>query len=371
MSVERPLWRALTGYRLLTLTYALGLFLLAHDDYGRPLVGAGYLAALTLWTLFTTPLVASAERCTPRFLAVDLTMAVGGTLLTLAADPHATVGPTLPSIWVAGSVLAVALKGGWRWGGAAAVGMGAANLAEDGRLSGTALHNAVLVCVAAVAIGYVVEVARASERALARALRIEAATRERERLARDIHDGVLQVLAMVQRRGTALGGEAAELGRLAGEQERALRTLVADAPPRTPVASEREDVGALLAAAAGRDERVTLVGPGTPVELPARAARELTAAVEAALDNVRRHAGPTASAWILLEDEPDAVLVTVRDDGPGIPPGRLAAAAAEGRLGVAQSIRGRLRDLGGGAEWGSVPGQGTEVELRVPKGVDR
>jgi hypothetical protein len=83
------------------------------------------------------------------------------------------------------------------------------------------------VWVASVAIGYVVEVARASERTLARALRIDAATRERERLARDIHDSVLQVLAMVQRRGAEIGGEAAELGRLAGEQEVALRTLVA------------------------------------------------------------------------------------------------------------------------------------------------
>uniref|UniRef100_UPI001F52892B ATP-binding protein n=1 Tax=Streptomyces graminilatus TaxID=1464070 RepID=UPI001F52892B len=61
------------------------------------------------------------------------------------------------------------------------------------------------------------------------------------------------------------------------------------------------------------------------------------------------------------------VVVTVRDDGPGIPEGRLAQAEGEGRLGVAQSIRGRLRDLGGDAELISVPGQGTEVELTVPK----
>lgn len=87
----------------------------------------------------------------------------------------------------------------------------------------------VLVWVASIAIGYVVEVARASERTLARALEIEATTRERERLARDIHDGVLQVLAMVQRRGAVLGGEAGELGRMAGEQEIALRTLVSGA----------------------------------------------------------------------------------------------------------------------------------------------
>ncbi|MYR18200.1 ATP-binding protein, partial [Streptomyces sp. SID6137] len=92
------------------------------------------------------------------------------------------------------------------------------------------------------------------------------------------------------------------------------------------------------------------------------------AAVGAALDNVRRHAGAGARAWILVEDEPADILVTVRDDGPGIPEGRLAEAEGEGRLGVAQSIRGRLRDLGGSAELISVPGQGTEVELKVPKG---
>jgi signal transduction histidine kinase len=103
------------------------------------------------------------------------------------------------------------------------------------------------------------------------------------------------------------------------------------------------------------------------VLLEATAAGELTAAVGAALDNVRKHAGVDAQAWILLEDEPDAVLVTVRDDGPGIPEGRLSAAEREGRLGVALSIRGRLRDLGGSAELLSVPGQGTEVELRVPR----
>ncbi|KPC87844.1 histidine kinase, partial [Streptomyces sp. NRRL F-6602] len=126
----------------------------------------------------------------------------------------------------AGAVLACALKGGWRWAAAASTLVGAANLAQRGEASPNTLHNVLLVWVAAIAIGYVVEVARASERTLARALEIQAATRERERLARDIHDGVLQVLAMVQRRGTAVGGEAAELGRLAGEQEAALRRLI-------------------------------------------------------------------------------------------------------------------------------------------------
>ena len=55
--------------------------------------------------------------------------------------------------------------------------------------------------------------------------------------------------------------------------------------------------------------------------------------------------------------------MTVRDDGPGIPPAGWRRPATQGRLGVAQSIQGRLRDLGGTAAITSAPGHGTEVEL--------
>ena len=62
--------------------------------------------------------------------------------------------------------------------------------------------------------------------AVAAAERTAATEAERARLARAVHDGVLQVLALVQRRGGELGGEAGELGRLAGEQEIRLRALI-------------------------------------------------------------------------------------------------------------------------------------------------
>ncbi|MEU2114346.1 DUF5931 domain-containing protein [Streptomyces sp. NPDC016459] len=388
MSVEQPLWHALTGYRVLTMVYAVLIFAFGREAYERPWIGVAYLAVMCVWTLATLPKVANAASCTNRFLGADLTVALVGILLTPLADAHAQTvdGPTLPSIWTAGSVLAYAIKGGWRWAGLASSLVAVANLVERGHPSRDTLHNVLLVWVASIAIGYVVEVARASERTLARALEIEAATRERERLARDIHDSVLQILAMVQRRGTAIGGEAAELGRMAGEQEVALRTLVAGGLNRPSLVSEDESQGAvvrvvdvddaddgspvdlrlLLAPRAGA--RVTLSDPGVPVLLPPPAARELAAAVGAALDNVRVHAGEDARAWILVEDWPDEVIVTVRDDGPGIPEGRLAQAEGEGRMGVALSIRGRLRELGGTAELISVPGQGTEVELKVPRG---
>ncbi|MFJ5548222.1 MacS family sensor histidine kinase [Streptomyces sp. NPDC093225] len=396
MSVEQPLWRALTAYRPLTALYAVGLFVADHHHFPRPGVAAGYLAVLVVWTLATLRQVSGAARCSRWFLGADLGLALTGILLTPVADSATRIaagGPTLPSIWTAGSVLAFALKGGWRWAGFASTLVAVANVVERGAPTRDTLHNVLLVWVASIAIGYVVQVARASEETLARALEIEAATRERERLARDIHDGVLQVLAMVQRRGTALGGEAAELGRMAGEQEVALRTLVSTGvlpaarvsrdeargalvstvdeaegaggadPDEDPAAAV--DVRTLLAPHAG--SRVSFAEPGAPVLLPGPAARELAAAAGAALDNVRRHAGEQARAWILVEDEPDEVIVTVRDDGPGIPEGRLVQAEGEGRMGVALSIRGRLRDLGGTAELYSVPGQGTEVELRVPK----
>ncbi|GGW92597.1 histidine kinase [Streptomyces chryseus] len=398
MSVEQPLWRALTGYRVMTMVYAVLLFVFTREKFERPAVAVVFLAVMSVWTLATLPKVANAASCTKRFLVADLALALTGILLTPLADFQAQQidGPTLPSIWTAGSVLAFAIKGGWRWAAFASSFVAAANIVERGEPSRDTFHNVLLVWVASIAIGYVVEVARASERTLARALEIEAATRERERLARDIHDSVLQVLAMVQRRGTALGGEAAELGRMAGEQEVALRTLVSSglvpstrvsqdaalgAVVRTVEADDEDDedggdgggpgagvcdLRSLLAPHAG--SKVSFAEPGAPVLLAPAAAMELAAAVSAALDNVRRHAGEGAQAWILVEEWPEEVIVTVRDDGPGIPEGRLAQAEGEGRLGVALSIRGRLRDIGGTAELISVPGQGTEVELKVPRG---
>jgi hypothetical protein len=196
---------------------------------------------------------------------------------------------------------------------------------------------------------------------------------------------------------------------LAGEQEAALRAMVSDhgARPGAGVAwteerrerSDRSDEGrrrrrwprgprerserirqspgrgvtgtvdglvnlvAALERHAGPD--VTLAAPAEPVPVPVPAADAVTGAVAAALDNVRRHAGPEPRAWVLVENEAGTVTVTVRDDGPGIPAGRLAIAAGEGRLGVSQSIQGRIADVGGSVTITSEPGQGTEVEIRL------
>ena len=112
--------------------------------------------------------------------------------------------------------------------------------------------------------------------------------------------------------------------------------------------------------------------PAHPVELPGPVVDELVAVVRAALSNVAVHVGQQAPAWVLLEEVPlpdggPAVEISVRDDGAGIPAGRLAAAAADGRIGVARSMRGRVADLGGTITCDTGPDRGTEWIIRLPR----
>ncbi|MGW1993563.1 MacS family sensor histidine kinase [Embleya sp. NPDC001921] len=378
MGVEQSLWRALTVFRTLALVYAIVRYAQVADEYRHPVGGWAVMALLVVWTAVTAYGFRSPAFREPPLLILDLCVAVGCLVATRWLDDPERVAQgtmTLPTVWASAPVLACAIKGGWRTGSAAALTIGAADIFERSALTADNQHNIVLLLLAGGAVGYVVEIARVSEQALTRALQLEAATRERERLARDIHDSVLQVLALVQRRGAEIGGDAAGLGKLAGEQEVALRQLISATPARVESADlpgsgedgdpARQDLRVLLGGFAGA--RVTVSSPGTPVLLPTPAAREVAAAVAAALDNVRRHAGEQANAWILVEDEPDEIVVSVRDDGSGMAPGRLEAARAQGRLGVAQSIEGRVRDLGGSVVWSSVTGEGTELEFRVPR----
>ncbi|MFA1542065.1 MacS family sensor histidine kinase [Actinomadura monticuli] len=372
--LEVALWRAVAVYRGLALLYAAVVIAMNFDGYAHPAAGWAVLAAMAAWTGYAVHAFSDPRRRGWPLLAADLAVAAASVLATAWVETAANIAagrPTLPVSWVAAAVLSWAVAGGRRLGITAALVLAAANLlvhaiaGTSGGIGGTAFNGIVLLFLAGLVVGHVVRLAREAEARLARAVELESANRERERLARRIHDSVLQVLAMVQRRGGELGGEAAELGRLAGEQEAALRALIggAPAPPRVPDADA--DLRPLLTAHASTS--VTVSTPATEVPLPAHAAREVAAAVAAALDNVRRHCGGGARAWVLLEDGEDGITVSVRDDGPGMPAGRLDRAAAAGRLGVAQSIRGRVADLGGEVVIVSAAGEGTEIEMTVPR----
>ncbi|MFB9237937.1 MacS family sensor histidine kinase [Plantactinospora siamensis] len=361
-----PLWRAIAVFRLGALLY-VGLTAVVNlRSYRHPWLMWAELALMGVWTAAAIAGYATSRRRGP-LLGTDLAVVLGCLLLTPLAAGAAAMGPgrppVPPSAWMAGPVLAWAVAGGRRPAVAAALLIGAADVATHHRLTQTTLNGPVLLLLAGLGMGQLTRLIVDARQRLRQAVELDAATRERERLARGIHDSVLQVLALVQRRGAEIGGPAAELGRLAGAQEAALRELVAGRAPSAPAGGA--DLRAELGRYAAPD--VSLSAPAEPVTLPAGAATAIAAATGAALDNVRRHCGPDARAWVLVEDEPDAVTVTIRDEGPGIPSGRLARAAADGRIGVAQSIRGRIRDAGGIVTITSTPGQGTEIELRVPR----
>ncbi|MEV4297343.1 MacS family sensor histidine kinase [Microbispora rosea] len=368
MGIEGPFWRAIAVFRVASLAYA-ALLVLRAGGYDRPAVAWAVVGVMAVWTVVMLVPPPAARR--GPLLAADLVV----TAACLLASPYAQsrddmLAGAIPitATWAAGPVLAYGVARGRRAGAVAAAVMSAADLwLRSGNgvdLASIPVNGAVLMFMAGVVVGHVARLAREAEERMRRAARIEAAGRERERLARGIHDSVLQVLALVQRRGAEIGGEAAELGRLAGEQEAALRALV----QMPPGAAEAEaDLRELLRPYG--TSRVTVSAPATPLPLPAGSAREVAAAVGAALDNVARHCPEGTRAWILAEEDDGAVVVTVRDDGPGIPEGRLEQAAREGRMGVARSIRGRVADLGGTVAITSSR-TGTEIELSVPVSAD-
>jgi signal transduction histidine kinase len=367
VSVDNALWRAIGTFRVAALVYSVVLAIGTYRDYRRPGLAVVVLAVMGGWTAVTVWAYRSPARRRWPMVAADLAVTGACLLATGVVVPTATRhagAPTLTAAWVAAPVIACAVRGGRRLAAAAALALGAADVALRGVSTLSAFSGTAMMLLAGFAVGYLAALARAAERRMQQAVELEAVTRERERLARTIHDGVLQVLALVQRRGAELGGEGAELGRLAGEQEATLRSLVGmDAAPTTT--GGLVDLRQLLRPMAGT--RVQLVTPAGPVVLPAGTATEIAAAAGSALDNVRAHAGADATAWVLVEEERGHITVTVRDDGRGMAPGRVAEAAAAGRLGIAQSIFGRIRDLGGEVTVVAAPARGVEVEMRVPR----
>lgn len=365
MAVEDRLFRALAVLRVVVLANAVGLNLYRADNFERPAAAVAVVVALVAWTAVATWAYADRARRTAPLLLVDLAVALAAVLVTpLVKGPG--FNATVPGYWVMGALLAWAIT--WHWVGGLAAGLllAGADLGIRDHVTQGNYGNVFLLLVGGPIVGFMCASLQrmATERDAAE--RAAAAAAERARLARAVHDGVLQVLALVQRRGPELGGEGAELGRLAAEQESRLRSLIRqqDALAAPAGATEVDLVAAL--SALDRPASVSLAAPGGPVLLPADVVEEVVGVVRACLDNVAVHVAPDAPAWVLLEDFPDHVVVSVRDEGPGIPEGRLEQAAARGRLGVLESIRGRVADLGGAAELTTGPA-GTEWEISVPR----
>ncbi|HEY0246773.1 MAG TPA: PspC domain-containing protein [Gryllotalpicola sp.] len=179
---------------------------------------------------------------------------------------------------------------------------------------------------------------------------------ERAEMAAHLHDSVLQTLALIQNRA----GASSEVARIARAQERELREWL-----YAGVGTADSDLVADLKDYAGALEldypvRLDVVAVGQSAE---RSSGELAAASREAMLNAARHAGGEVSVYI--EGSAGAVDVFIRDRGPGFD----LSAVPDDRLGVKESIIGRMRRAGGSATVRpGAGGAGTEVHLHFEPG---
>jgi signal transduction histidine kinase len=193
----------------------------------------------------------------------------------------------------------------------------------------------------------------ALERDAERATRIR--SEERADVAGRVHDSVLQTLALIQRHAS----EPRRVASLARRQERELRGWLYGDKPLGDDGSSL--VAALSAAAADVEElhgvrvEIASAGDAPPDNALLLAARE-------AMTNAAKFAGvEDIDVYVEVSDHETAVFV--RDRGVGFD----LDTAPEGRQGIRESIKGRLERAGGAAIVTSVPGEGSEVELRLPR----
>jgi signal transduction histidine kinase/phage shock protein PspC (stress-responsive transcriptional regulator) len=177
---------------------------------------------------------------------------------------------------------------------------------------------------------------------------------QRSEMAAHLHDSVLQTLALIQNRA----GASSEAARLARAQERELRAWLydGDAPADSDLATDLRDYAGGLEL--DYPVRIEVVSAGLSAE---RASGELAAAAREAMLNAARHAPGEISVYI--EGSATDVEVFIRDRGVGF---RLDDVPSD-RLGVRESIIGRMRRVGG---TGTVRSDenGTEVHLHLTKG---
>ena len=277
--------------------------------------------------------------------------------------------PVLGSVWPLAAVMAAGVCFGPRWGliagltvgltrlvGATAPELGAPSFGDIFRSDYPKLvplaSVVALYAVAGGGAGYLSRLLQSAEQEIA-------AARMREELGRKLHDGVLQVLAVVERRS-----EDPLITRLAREQQHELRGWLfgstSDAAPGAVT------LGSALRAAAIRFEDVfggqaqVLVADDLP-ELGGGATAAIAGAVGEALTNAGKHGRATRATVFVEPDVDGGIFCSVKDDGAGFD----TSLVDEG-IGLTHSVRARIAERGGRVEVDSGVGRGTEVRLWLP-----
>ena len=384
---QRGLWIGLSAYRLIAFGWMVVLAAIS-DAFEAKAAGWAAIVVTGVWTAW---FIVRRGWELPWARWADLALALGLLLLSGVVMRERTVVGGFPFFatgYPASAAMTIGATGGVGHGLFAGVLLSVAlvlsrpingvplTLLTNDQVAGLA-NGVVYFFAAGLAAGLVSRVLtrsaaelREAEEETVRQRERAARLAERESLGRQIHDSVLQALAMVHKRGRELatrGSVAPEdvrqLVELAHEQERALRALIQreseEAPPGTvPLQT------VLRAAAYGVSGVPVTVTTVDPVWLPSNWVEELSAAVRQALENVARHADASQAAVFGEHDDPQ-IVVAIRDDGVGFDFDE-ARLASEGKVGMLKSMKGRIEDLGGTMRVISAPGRGTEVEFRLP-----
>ena len=332
--------------------------------------GAGILLYLWLWALVPLDPVEPGETAGVRRrvpgAAILFALAAVAAIVSLAISPQDDGGRTVALLIVAvaaGSSVAWSLgfdrddpqrtdtSGVWvrALSVVALIGAGAAALLARPN----ALNAVLAVGMVVLAVGLLIAprvLALWSDLQTARTARVR--EEQRSEIAAHLHDSVLQTLALIQNRA----GASSEVARIARAQERELRDwlFAGDEPTVADLGAELRGVAAAIEL--DYPVRIDVVTAGESV---GRTASALVAAAREAMLNAARHAGGEVSVYV--EASPTATDVFIRDRGPGVDLDALPA----GRIGIRESIVGRMARAGGSATVRPGAGGGTEVHLHL------
>jgi len=211
-------------------------------------------------------------------------------------------------------------------------------------------------------------------------LRTLAVAEERVRIAREIHDGMAQILAYVNTKAQAVKAyldkgktdqASAQLEQLAA----AAREVYTDAREgimalRTQVGPD-QTLGEVLQDYVERWEMQTGISSSLEIEgeIPISASVELQLLriLQEALSNVRKHSGATR-VDVKLHQERDRLIASVEDDGTGFDPSSRPREAFP-RFGLA-IMRERAESIDGSLDLETSPGGGTRVKIQVPVAIN-
>lgn len=213
-------------------------------------------------------------------------------------------------------------------------------------------------------------------------LRELAMVEERERIAREMHDGLAQILGYVNTKSQAVAtllevGRTDEARRQVDELASAARSLYVDVreailglrspiPPGAGLIRAIEDYAAEFAAASKLAVVVEATDDARALDLPPDVEMQLFRIVQESLTNVRKHA-LARRVTIAIRADSDRLDIDLADDGHGFRP----AAPASGtwpHYGL-EAMRERATAVGGSIEWHDRPGGGTVVHVELPVAV--